>query len=88
ARLRAWLERHKEYPHRARVRRQQGTALLHFVVDANGRVLSHRIDRTSGYDLLDEAVEDMIARAQPLPPPPPDMGRRLEITVPVQFVLR
>src|SRR3546814_13420819 len=82
SRLRAWLERHKEYPRRARMRRQEGTALLRFVVDGSGRIVSHRIDRTSGYDLLDEAVEEMIARAQPLPAPPGDMGHhRLEVVV-------
>ncbi len=89
SRLRAWLERHKEYPRRARLRRQEGTATLRFVVDGRGRVLSHSIDRGSGYDLLDEAVEEMIVRAQPLPAPPLAGGLdRMEITVPVQFVLR
>lgn len=87
--LQAWLEDHKEYPHRARSRRQQGVVWLHFVMDRNGRVLEHRIDRSSGYDLLDREVEAMIARAQPLPAMPAEMTQaRLELVVPVQFVLR
>lgn len=32
----AWLERHKRYPRRARLRHLQGTALLHFTMDREG----------------------------------------------------
>lgn len=87
--LLAWLEQHKEYPRRARMRRQQGTALLHFVVDRQGQVLSHRIHQSSGYSALDEEVLDMIQRAQPLPTLPDSMQKdTLELIVPVQFLLR
>ncbi len=89
SRLRAWLERHKEYPNRARQRRVQGTALLVFVMDRNGNVLSHRLERSSGDRTLDHAVEEMIERAQPLPRMPESFQEaRLEIRVPVQFLLR
>ncbi|MEX0923989.1 MAG: TonB family protein [Rhodovibrionaceae bacterium] len=89
ARLQAWLERHKEYPRHARQRRQEGTVLLFFVMDRNGRVLDYRLKQSSGYDLLDHAVEEMIQRAQPLPRMPEEMRQaRLELIVPVQFFLR
>lgn len=89
ATLQAWLEKHKEYPRRARLRRQEGTALLYFVMDRDGQVLEHRIERTSGYALLDREVAAMIERAQPLPRMPASMNRpRLELVVPVQFFLR
>ena len=87
--LQAWLEKHKQYPRRAQIRRLQGTALLYFAMDDDGRVLSFRITRSSGHDLLDTEVAAMIRRAAPLPPVPADMrGARLEFVVPVQFVLR
>lgn len=87
--LQAWLEKHKQYPRRAQLRRLQGTALLYFAMDDDGRVLSFRITRSSGHDLLDTEVAAMIRRAAPLPPVPADMrGARLEFVVPVQFVLR
>lgn len=87
--LRAWLERHKQYPRAAQLRRREGTALLRFVIDRDGRVLSHRIERSSGHALLDEAVEAMIARAAPLPAMPAAMREdRLELVVPVSFFLR
>jgi len=86
--LRLWLEKHKEYPRRAKLRRQQGTAVLSFVIAPDGRVLRREIDRSSGHVLLDRAVMAMIERAQPLPSPPADIGRdRLAIRVPVSFVL-
>jgi periplasmic protein TonB len=87
--LQAWLEKHKQYPRRAQTRRLQGTALLYFAMDADGRVLSFRIERSSGHALLDAEVEAMIRRATPLPAVPPSLrGARLEFVVPVQFVLR
>lgn len=87
--LQAWLEKHKEYPRSARLRRQEGTVLLYFAINAAGEVLAHRIERSSGHGLLDEEAMAMIRRATPVPPLPEDMNReRLEVVVPVQFLLR
>lgn len=87
--LQAWLERHKEYPRGARLRRIEGTTLLYFVMDRTGKVIDYRIQKSSGHSMLDKEVEAMIERAQPLPEIPPDMHRqRLELVVPVQFLLR
>lgn len=88
ARLSAWLEKHKQYPRRAQRRRQEGTALLQFVIDREGRVIEYRIRESSGHEILDEEVAAMIERAQPLPGIPDDMPRaRLELVVPIQFLL-
>lgn len=87
--LRAWLEKHKQYPQQAQRRRQQGTTLLRFTLSRDGRLLAHSIERSSGFETLDIAVCEMIERAAPLPPLPPDMGQdKLEIVVPVAFYLR
>lgn len=89
ATLLAWLEKHREYPRRARMRRQEGTVLLHFVIDRNGRVLEHRIEKSSGFSILDEEVLKMLQRAQPLPAMPDDIDmEQLALAVPVQFFLR
>ncbi|MFN2361112.1 MAG: energy transducer TonB [Marinobacter sp.] len=89
ATLLAWLERHKEYPRRAQLRRQQGTVMLFFVIDRQGRVLEHRIEQSSGHTLLDDEVRELIERAQPLPAMPASMDKEtLELVVPVQFFLR
>jgi len=87
--LMAWLEKHKEYPRRAKLRRQEGTAYLSFVIDRDGRLLEYRLDKSSGYKLLDEEVTAMIERASPLPPVPGDPAdARFTYTVPVNFNLR
>ena len=87
--LQTWLRQHKEYPRRARFRRQEGTIILHFVIDRDGRLRDYGIEGSSGYDLLDRAVIDMIERSRPLPPIPDHLGQsRLALTVPVRFVLR
>lgn len=87
--LQAWLEKHKEYPRGARLRRIEGTTLLYFIMDKGGKVIDFRIQKSSGFTLLDREVEEMIQRAQPLPQIPNEMNRnRLELVVPVQFMLR
>lgn len=87
--LQAWLEKHKEYPRRAKRRRQEGTAMLYFVMDRNGKVIEARIEESSGSRLLDTEVMKMIERAQPLPRMPEEMSMaKLELVVPVQFYLR
>jgi protein TonB len=89
ATLLAWLEKHREYPRRARMRRQEGTVLLSFVIDRNGRVLEHRIEKSSGFSILDDEVLKMLERAQPLPGMPEHLDReQLALVVPVQFYLR
>src|SRR3546814_5511323 len=91
AQLYAWLEKHKEYPRRARLRRQEGTALLEFAMDRGGRVLSYRIVESSGYKLLDDEVVAMIERASPLPTPPAAMEgerRSEEHTSELQSLMR
>lgn len=89
ATLLAWLEQHKEYPRTARNRRQQGTVMLYFVLDRQGRVSASRIEQSSGYQTLDAEALKMLERAQPLPAIPDAMpNETLELVVPVQFFLR
>ena len=89
ARLRAWLERHKEYPRRARLRRLEGVVTLHLVIHASGKVLNAELAEGSGHASLDEAGLAMVAQAQPLPAMPESMDRdRLVLRVPVRFGLR
>ncbi len=87
--LGSWLAKHKKYPHRARQRKQEGTALLHFVVDRNGQILEHTVAKSSGHKLLDKEVSAMLKRAEPLPEMPDLIHQaKLEITVPIEFFLR
>ena len=80
------LERHKRYPGGSKA---VGTVRVRFTVDARGRVTGHRITGSSGFPELDQAVSSLIARASPIPAPPPDVYRPgLSIEVPIRFTAR
>ncbi|MFW2372878.1 MAG: energy transducer TonB [Gammaproteobacteria bacterium] len=86
--LQSWLERHKQYPRRARARQQQGTVLLYFVVSRTGQVINYKIQQSSGYAMLDDEVLAMIQRAQPLPAFPESIPvNQMQLEVPVQFYI-
>jgi protein TonB len=83
--LRAHLERSKINPHSGIV----GTAVVHFVVDASGRVVSREISVSSGSKLLDNAALASIDRAAPFPAMPQTLQRdAMDVSVPFKFSVR
>jgi protein TonB len=86
--LLARLGQVKRYPASARFHHQQGVVVLRFSMDRDGRVLSARIEKSSGVEALDQETLALIQRAQPLPKPPTEMpGNPIELTVPIEFSL-
>lgn len=86
ARLLSHLDRHKRYPSTARAKGVQGTVLLSFGMDRDGRVLEYYLVRSSGYPELDDEAFAMITRASPLPPAPPGINAQVvQLVVPVRF---
>jgi protein TonB len=81
----ARLARFKQYPAEARRRREQGSALVSFTIDATGRAKSIRLVRPTGFAALDEEVQAMVRRASPFPPPP--RGADMTFSAPVSFRL-
>ncbi len=87
AALAAWLESHKQYPEGARQRGEQGSAVLHFRVERDGRVLSYSLARSTGYPDLDAELERMMRGAR-LPPFPGDMAASdIDVSVTIRFAL-
>jgi protein TonB len=86
--LAARLERAKRYPSEARSRGDQGVAYLAFTIDRSGGVHGARIVRSSGSSILDHETLALLSRAQPLPPPPAELGRSISITVPIRYTMR
>lgn len=85
----AWLEKHKRYPRRSKLRNEQGVVLLHFVVSRDGMVTISTIKKSSGHKRLDTEAMGMIERAQPLPAIPDGMRRaKLDLVVRVEFHLQ
>lgn len=82
------LNKVKRYPREAAMRRQQGVPYIRFVMDREGKVLSSRIDRSSGFRPLDDEAVSLPKRAQPLPRPPAEVkGDTIELVVPVEFFI-
>jgi protein TonB len=87
--LAAQLERNKRYPPEAQSRGEQGIAQLAFNVDRHGGVHNVHIARSSGSSALDQATLELVARAAPLPPPPPEIpGGQIPISVPIRYNMR
>lgn len=85
----AALDRRKRFPRDAQFRREQGVPWIRFVMDRDGKVMSSRIERSSGFRSLDAEAVGLPRRAQPLPKPPEDVvGQTIELVVPVEFFLR
>ena len=83
----AKLERSKRYPSESRG--DQGIAQLAFSVDRQGGVHNARIVRSSGSSVLDHETLALVQRAQPLPPPPPEVqGAQIPISVPIRYNAR
>ena len=88
SRLRAWLEAHKTYPKRARMRREEGVVHVHFAVDRDGRLLRGDVVSTSGFASLDAEAMAMLDRSNPFPGAPHSVrGERIEVSTPVEFFL-
>lgn len=62
-----------------------GTVRVSFSVDRGGGVSGVRLSASSGDAALDGAALSMVSRASPVPPPPPGLGGRVSLSVPVHF---
>jgi len=81
------LARFKRFPPEAARNQEQGYVGIRFTMDRKGRILTSKVESSSGYRSLDAAALDMLQRAQPLPPPPPDIkGEIIELAMTIQFL--
>lgn len=86
--LLARLNRVKHYPPAARQAHIQGVVMLHFLMDADGKILSVEVARSSGRPLLDAEALALVRRAEPLPALPADFPTpTLDALVPIEFSL-
>lgn len=82
-----WLNSHKRYPESAREHGEEGSAVLHFAVERDGRVIEASVIRSSGYADLDQGLEQMM-RGAILPPFPSDMAQSsISVSVTIRFSL-
>jgi periplasmic protein TonB len=85
-RLRRHLAKFKHFPSEAVKLKQEGTAIIEFVLARDGTVLEAHIQKSSGFPLLDQATLEMIHKASPVPPLPARVvGDRVSIAIPTGF---
>jgi len=83
--LRTHLERSKVNPRTTLI----GTAVVRLTVKSDGELVSHRIVKSSGSKLLDNAALASIEKASPFPEIPSEVGRNtIEVSVPFRFTVR
>ena len=87
ATVRNTIENHKQYPHRARMRRQQGTVKIRFAINASGRAEHVELANSSGSRILDRATLDLLSRLRFDAPPRELKTIPVSITVPVDYNL-
>jgi len=82
------LERHKRYPREARRKKQEAIVYVRITINRDGTLVDYRLTQPSAHKSLNQETLNLIARAQPLPPPPPKIGGdTLEFVVPIEFYL-
>lgn len=86
SRLHSQLVRSKRYPQSARREGIEGVVQIGLIINREGRVTVFRITRSSGHEVLDQEVRDMVSRVQPLPRMPASMDQdRITINMAIRF---
>ena len=87
--LAALLEKNKFYPRRARRRRLEGDGVIQLKIAKSGKLLESVVTRSTGSAVLDRAIEEIVERAQPLPPLPVEYHpSTMTVKVPLSFALK
>jgi len=76
------------YPEFAKQMRQEGLVILAVTVDTNGIPIKVEINKSSGYQLLDQAALKTISHWKFLPGRIGDLPVESKVTIPIRFRLR
>ena len=80
------IDPHRDYPAAARAARQHGRVVTRVTISRAGELLDLRLDRSSGWPLIDNAEMAAIRRAMPLPPVPAGMrGDPIVLVLPMNY---
>ncbi len=82
------IAKFKMYPKIAQMRGWQGELVLEVKLNGDGELISSKIVKGSGFDVLDNEGLEMVKRASPFPMPPEILkGKSFSILVPIRFKL-
>lgn len=87
AKVRDTIDYNKQYPHRARMRRQQGTVKVSFMINASGRAEKVAVVKSSGSRILDRATLELVSRLRFDAPPKDLESIPVAVIAPVDYSL-
>ena len=66
--------------------KREGRVQVQLAVDRMGRVMAMELGKGAGFKPFDQEAMETVRRADPLPPPPPELaGDRIPLVVPIGF---
>ncbi|GAX62613.1 periplasmic protein [Candidatus Scalindua japonica] len=71
------------YPYKARKMSMEGDVILSFIVCLDGNVKGIKVNKSSGFSILDDNAEQAVRKASPFPPPPVEV----RIVIPITYKL-
>ncbi|MFP8967609.1 energy transducer TonB [Pokkaliibacter sp. CJK22405] len=83
--LMAHLARNYRYPRAARIRHQSGIVTVSVTVSRSGEVLSARVVKSAGSEILDDDAVQLLHRSSPLPAPPSHQSE--SFSIPIRYSL-
>jgi periplasmic protein TonB len=87
-RLRRWLSKYRFYPEEAKQQKQEGEVVLAFTILHDGTVVDPRVERGSGFPVIDAAALQMLRAASPVPALPATFPeKQIGIHIPVTYSL-
>lgn len=87
-RLSELFARQQQYPRLAALRGWEGEVRVRLSVARQGGLSAVRLERSSGYEVLDRHALAMIEEIGKLPPPPAEFSGDVQVVVPIQYKLR
>jgi protein TonB len=76
------------YPSESNRKRERGTVLLRVTVDTQGRPAQIEVERSSGFDRLDDAARDAVQRALFRPHEVDGVAQAAQVLIPIEFTRR
>lgn len=77
-----------QYPRESSRRREYGTVVLRVLVDPNGRAAQIQIERSSGYERLDDAARQAVQKALFRPYEVNGVRQAAQVLIPIEFTRR
>jgi protein TonB len=83
------VNKNLRYPTSARQKREEGVVLVRFTMDRQGNISNVSVEKRCHFQALNDEGAAVLVRAQPFPPPPPELeGDAIQMVLPVKFSLR